>query len=540
MTDVHDEAADPTARTDATHVAAPLDPLELSVWGHAVAMIAEEMGSVLTRSAISPNIRERRDASAALFDGAGRMVAQAAHIPVHLGAMPDAVRAVRERAPAAGDVFLLNDPFRGGSHLPDLTLVEVIADPHDPARVVGYAAVRAHHADVGGMSPGSMPQGATELVQEGLILPPVRLVRAGVVVDDVLAIVLANVRTPEERLGDLRAQLAACAAGRDGWRALWQREGEARVAAAVGALLDYAERRTRARLHAHEGATGAAEDALEGDGVDDVEVPVRAAVRVRDGRLHVDLAGTAPQVRGNVNCPRGVAMAAAVFVLRTLLDDDVPTNDGVARAIVLDVPDGSVANARWPAAVAAGNVETSQRITDVLFAALAAAGVPVPAQGQGTMNNVTFGGATGPRGAWTFYETLGGGQGASAHGDGPSGVHVGMSNTRNTPVEALEREYPLRVERYALRDGSGGRGARRGGDGVVREYLALAPCTVTLLTERRRRAPRGAAGGDDGRPGRNLLDGEPIPAKCRRTLAAGQAVVIETPGGGGMGAPARA
>ena len=513
---------------------AALDPLELGVWAHAVAMIAEEMGGVLTRSAISPNIRERRDASAALFDAAGRMVAQAAHIPVHLGAMPDAVRAVTARAPRPGDVFLLNDPFHGGSHLPDLTLVEAIADPADAGRVVGYAVVRAHHADVGGMSPGSMPQGATELVQEGLVLPPVRLVREGAIDDDVLAIVLANVRTPEERLGDLRAQLAACGAGRDGWQALWRREGEGRVTAAVDALLDYAEGRARARLAAHEGAAGRAEDALEGDGVRDVEVPVRAAVRVRGGRLHVDLTGTAAQVPGNVNCPRGVAMAAAVFVLRTLLDDDVPTNDGIARAIALDVPPGSVANARWPAAVAAGNVETSQRLTDVLFAALADAGLVVPAQGQGTMNNVTFGGI-GAEGAWTFYETLGGGQGASERGDGPTGVHVGMSNTRNTPVESLERAYPLRVERYAVRDGSGGGGRHRGGDGVVRAYRALAPCTVTLLTERRRRAPRGAAGGGDGAVGRNLLDGVALPAKCRATLAAGQLVVLETPGGGGHG-----
>jgi N-methylhydantoinase B len=309
--------------------------------------------------------------------------------------MPDAVRAVTARGPRPGDVFLLNDPFRGGSHLPDLTLVEAIADPGDAARVVGYAAVRAHHADVGGMSPGSMPQGATELLQEGLVVPPVRLVRAdgaggGAVDDDLLALVLANVRTPQERLGDLRAQLAACAAGREGWRALWRREGERRVGAAADALLDYAERRARARLAAHEGARGRAEDALEGDGVSDAEVPVRAAVRVEGGRLHVDLAGTSAQVRGNVNCPRGVAMAAAVFVLRTLLDDDVPTNDGIARAVALSVPQGSAADARWPAAVAAGNVEMSQRLADTIFSALADAGLPVPAQGQGTMNNVTF------------------------------------------------------------------------------------------------------------------------------------------------------
>ena len=526
---------------------AGFDPTELTVWSNAVAMIAEEMGGVLTRSALSPNIRERRDASAALFDAAGRMIAQAAHIPVHLGAMPEAVAAVRARGPVAGDVFLLNDPNHGGSHLPDLTMIEAIGAPgvdgEAAARLVGFAVVRAHHADVGGMSAGSMPQGATELVQEGLIVPPVRLVGSdgaggGAVDDDLLSLVLANVRTPEERLGDLRAQLAACAAGREGWRALWQREGAARVRGAVDALLDYAERRARAQLAASDGATGHAVDALESDGVSEAEVPVHAAVRIADGRLHVDLTGTSPQVRGNVNCPRGVAMAAAVFVLRTLLEDDVPTNDGIARVIALEVPEGSAANARWPAAVAAGNVEMSQRLADTIFAALANAGLPVPAQGQGTMNNVTFGGGTGADGgAWTFYETLGGGQGASERGPGPGGVHVGMSNTRNTPVEALEAAYPLRIDTYALRTGSGGDGLHAGGDGVVRAYRALVPCTATLLTERRRRAPAGAAGGHDAAPGRNRLDETPLPAKCRVPLATGDVLTIETPGGGGWGVP---
>ncbi len=522
-----------------------IDALALPVWGHALAMIAEEMGALLVRTALSPNIRERRDASAALFDADGAMVAQAAHIPVHLGAMPEAVAAVRARGPRPGDVFLLNDPLAGGSHLPDLTLVEAVAASDDPAALIGFVAVRAHHADVGGMSPGSMPQGATELVQEGLVLPPVRLVRAeargdaggavGTPDADVLAIVLANVRTPEERLGDLRAQLAACAAGREGWRALWAREGGARVRAACAALLDYAERRTRARLARYEGARGAAEDALEGDGVSDARVPVRAAVHVRDGRLHVDLAGTSPRVRGNVNCPRAVARAAGVFALRTLVDDDVPTNDGVGRALVLSVPPGCAADAPRGAAVAAGNVEMSQRLTDTIFAALADAGLDVAAQGQGTMNNVTFGGDAAGGAGWTFYETLGGGQGASSRGPGPSGVHVGMSNTLNTPVEALERAYPLRVERYALRDGSGGAGRFAGGEGIVREYRALAPCTVTLLTERRAIRPRGARGGGDALAGRNALDGRELPAKWRGDVAAGEVVRIETPGGGGWG-----
>ncbi len=509
--------------------ASGLDALELSVLAHGVAMIAEEMGAVLVRSALSPNIRERRDASAALFDARGRMIAQAAHIPVHLGAMPEAVAAVRARNPRPGDVYLLNDPYHGGSHLPDLTLVEAVEIDGD---IGGFTAVRAHHADVGGMSPGSMPQGATELVQEGLIIPPVCLVRGGVMSEDILSVLLANVRTPAERRGDLRAQLSACAAGALGWRLLAARLGSAQLAAACDALLDYAERRVRARLAPLEGVTARATDRLEGDGVTDADIDVVVALRVADGTLHLDFTGSSPQVAGNVNCPAAVTRAAAVFALRTLLDDDVPTNDGIARAISLVLPARSALNAAWPAAVAAGNVEMSQRVADTILAALGAAGVDVAAQGQGTMNNVTFGGP-----GWTFYETLGGGQGASSRGAGPSAVHVGMSNTLNTPIESLERSTPLRIDRYSLRDGSGGRGAHAGGAGVVRSYRTTAPCTVTLLTERRRHAPRGVAGGADASAGRNLLNGTVIPAKCRMSLAAGDVITIETPGGGGYGPP---
>jgi N-methylhydantoinase B len=514
------------ARTERDMTAA-IDPLELSVLAHAVAMIAEEMGAVLVRSALSPNIRERRDASAALFDTRGRMVAQAAHIPVHLGAMPEAVAAVRTKNPRAGDVYLLNDPFHGGSHLPDLTLVQAIGVGD---AIEGFAAVRAHHADVGGMSPGSMPQGATELVQEGIVIPPVCLVRDGQVNDDILSLLLANVRTPAERRGDLGAQLAACEAGALGWRALATRLGSDKLEAASDALLDYAERRVRSRLRALEGKTGRATDFLEGDGVTDEDIGVQLSLTIRDGSMHLDLEGSSPQVAGNVNCPAAVTRAAAVFALRTLLDDDVPTNDGIARAIELRLPERSVVNAAWPAAVAAGNVEMSQRIADTILAALGDAGVDVAAQGQGTMNNVTFGGA-----GWTFYETLGGGQGASASGPGPSGVHVGMSNTLNTPIESLERATPLRIERYALREGSGGAGLHRGGEGIVRAYRAMAPCTVTLLTERRRHAPQGVHGGGAGAVGRNLLNGELLPSKCRVLLRDGDTLTIETPGGGGYG-----
>ena len=506
---------------------ATFDPLALMVMSHAVSMIAEEMGAVLERGALSPNIRERRDASSAIFDARGRMVAQAAHIPVHLGAMPESVRAVMERFPEPGDVFLLNDPYAGGSHLPDLTMVEAIGEGD---RVVGYASVRAHHADVGGVSPGSMPQGATELVQEGIIVPPVRIVRRGEPVDDVMRLVLANVRTPDERRGDLAAQRAACAAGRVGWLALRAREGAERLEHACDALLEYTRRRALARIAELGSIRGKGRDALEGDGVTDADVVVAVEASISDGKLRLDFTGTSPAVRGNVNCPRAVTRAASVFVLRTLLDDDVPTNDGIADALDLVIPTGCAIDAQWPSAVAAGNVEMSQRITDTIFMALGEAGVPVPAQGQGTMNNITFGGA-----GWTFYETLGGGQGAGPRGDGPSAVHVGMSNTRNTPIESLERAYPIRIDEYAIRRGAGGAGKHRGGDGIIRCYRVLERCTVTLVTERRRHAPKGTAGGSSGQPGQNQLNGKPIPAKCRLELQAGDVVTVMTPGGGGWG-----
>jgi N-methylhydantoinase B len=464
-----------------------------------------------------------------LFDADGQMIAQAAHIPVHLGAMPESVRAVLERHPQPGEVFLLNDPFRGGSHLPDLTMVEAIGLD---GTLVGFSAVRAHHADVGGMSPGSMPRGATELVQEGIIVPPVRIARGDTFDPDILSLVLANVRTPDERMGDLKAQRAACAAGRDGWVALLRREGVDHMKAAGAALLDYTERRARARIAQLGAVSGTARDALEGDGVTEDDVVVAVAVKSVGDALQCDFTGTSPMVRGNVNCPAAVVRAAAVFVLRTLLDDDVPTNDGIARALDLRIPPGCAIDARWPAAVAAGNVEMSTRITDTLFAALANAGVEVPAQGQGTMNNITFGGP-----GWTFYETLGGGQGASVRGPGPDAVHVGMSNTRNTPIESLEQAYPIRIDEYAIRRGSGGAGRHRGGDGVIRRYRVLERCTVTLVTERRRHRPAGALGGAPGASGQNLLNGQPIPAKCRIELNPGDVVTIMTPGGGGWGKP---
>ena len=501
-----------------------LDAVGLEVMAHAFASIAEEMGLVLIHSALSPNIRERRDCSAALFDADGQMIAQAAHIPVHLGAMAEAVAAVRAQDPGPGEIFLLNDPYTGGTHLPDLTLVGAIAVD---GRVAGYSVVRAHHSDVGGMQPGSMPAGARELVAEGLVIPPVRLT------PEVERLVLANVRTPVMRRGDLAAQRAAVERGAEGLRALVARYGWAGVQRAARDLMDYAERRTRAALGRCTVTGGglSATDWMEGDGVTDADLAITVRVDIQGGEFHADFTGTAPAAAGNINCPLAVTRSAVLFVVRLLLDADVPMNGGVQRAVHVTAPEGCLVNARWPSAVAAGNVETSQRITDAVLLALAGGGLPVPAQGQGTMNNVTLGGA-----GWTYYETLGGGQGAGPAGPGPSGVHVGMSNTRNTPIEVVELEIPVRVRTYALRAGSGGVGRWAGGDGVIREYEALASMELGLLTERRRHGPRGAAGGGDGAPGTNLLNGTALAAKTGCSLALGDVLRIETPGGGGWGA----
>lgn len=499
-----------------------LDAVGLEVMAHAFASIAEEMGLVLVHSALSPNIRERRDASAALFDADGEMIAQAAHIPVHLGALADAVAAVRRLDPLPGELFLLNDPYAGGSHLPDLTLIGAI---DIEGNVGGYSVVRAHHSDIGGMTAGSMPAGARELYQEGLVIPPTRLT------PDLERLVLANVRTPAMRRGDLAAQRAAVERGANGLRALARRHGWDTLRAAARELLDYAERRTKTAISRLPSATPMkAADYLEGDGVIDEDLEIRVEVTIRDGVFHADFAGTRGAAPGNVNCPIAVTRSAVLFVVRTLLPDDVPMNGGVARAIHVTAPPGCLVNARPPSAVAAGNVETSQRIADTVFRALAAGGCVVPAQGQGTMNNITFGGP-----AWTYYETIGGGQGASQGANGPSGVHVGMSNTLNTPIEVLEMEHPLRVRTYALRSDSGGAGTWDGGEGVVREFEVLEPMETTLLTERRRHGPAGGAGGRDGNAGANLLNGQRLASKTTLRLAAGDILRIETPGGGGWG-----
>jgi N-methylhydantoinase B len=502
------------------------DPVTLSVFVSALVGIAEEMGVVLIRSSRSSNIKERRDCSCALFDAGGRMVAQAEHIPVHLGAMAEAVAAVLERRPEPGDVFALNDPYSGGTHLPDITLVTPIAHG---GTIAGFAVARAHHSDVGGMQPGSMPSDSRSIYQEGIIIPPVRLVHSGEYVDDVLALLLANVRTPEIRLADLQAQIAANRVGAERFGELIDRHGLEFMRAGFDDVLAYSERRTRAALAELPDGSYVARTELEGDGITGDDIEIYCTAQVDGDSIRFDFAGTAAAAAGNVNCPLAVTRSACLFAVRVLLPDDIPTNAGIVRAIEVSAPPGCLVNAERPAAVVAGNVETSQRIADAALAALGQA-VELPAEGQGTMNNTIIGGAS-----WTYYETIGGGQGASRRGPGASGVHVGMTNTLNTPIEALELEFPLRVEQYELRYGSGGAGEHSGGDGIVRELRVLEPATLCLLTDRRRHQPAGCAGGGAGDCGVNLVDGNEVPAKMTVELSAGQVVTVLTPGGGGWG-----
>jgi N-methylhydantoinase B len=486
--------------------------IQLQVLGHALRSVAEEMGAALIRSAFSANIKERRDCSTALFDESGRIVAQAEHIPVHLGAMPDAVAAVIEHEPSRNDVFVLNDPFAGGTHLPDITLVS--------RTDIGFAVTRAHHADVGGAEPASMPAHSRTLAEEGVVIPPTRLD------DATLGRLVAKMRNPEERRGDFRAQLAAHRLAEERIAELCARRGIDRIRAAMNDLLAYSERAVRAGIARLPEGRFEATDVLEAT---EGELELRVAVVVDGDQLEVDFAGTAPQHAGNLNCPLSVTRSATFFVVRCLTDPDVPASAGTFAPVQVLAPAGSLVNAQPGAAVAGGNVETSCRIVDVLFRAFAQA-VPVPAQGQGTMNNLTLGNER-----FTYYETLGGGQGACPDREGPSGVHVTMSNTRTTPVEALELAYPLRVRRHELRLGSGGQGRHRGGDGVVREVEVLEGCRASIISERRARRPAGAHGGGPGAPGRNLLNGHELPAKATVELSAGDVLRIETPGGGGFG-----
>ncbi len=507
-----------------------MDGVTLQIMSNALRAVAQEMEAALVRAAYSPNITERRDCSTALFDAAGRMVVQSASIPVHLGAMPEAVAAVRARGAVTGEIWVVNDPYRGGTHLPDITMISPVAID---GALRAYAVTRAHHADVGGMAPGSMPAGSRELLQEGLVIPPIRLVRDGTPVDDVLALILANTRTPVERSGDLRAQIAAHRLADRRLQEIADRHGAGRMDAAFVALFDYAERRTRQAISAMPDGTWAAREALEGDGITENDIWIRVAITILGDQLRVDFTGTDPAAAGNVNCPIAVTRSAVYFVVRAVTDPDIPASAGAFAPVTIVAPPGCLVNARAPSAVAAGNVETSSRIVDALFAALGQA-VDVPAFGQGTMNNLVIGGA-----GFAYYETIGGGQGASTAADGPSGVHVAMSNTRNTPIEALEVAYPLRVLRYGLRHGSGGSGSHRGGDGIERVVQVLVDAEASVLAERRQTGPPGREGGGPGAAGRTSVNGVPVAAKWRGYLHPGDIITIESPGGGGYGTSKR-
>lgn len=519
------------------------DPVELAIFRGAFHSIAEEMGAALRRASFSPNIRERRDYSSAVFDEAGQIVAMGDDMPVHLGSMPMSVRAALDKLTlGAGDIAILNDPYDGGTHLPDITLVMpvFVAERATPAF---YVANRAHHADVGGAFPGSMGL-CREIWQEGVRIPPLKLVTAGTLDRQLLSLILNNVRTPREREGDLTAQMGACRIGAQRIVEMVERHGLARIKSNVLAILDHSERLIRDYLSGLPETISFAEDFLDDDGVS--SEPVRICVTVKTlpkrGEVVIDFTGSAPQVAGSLNAVAAITYSATFYVLRCLLPEEAAPTAGLMRPVRLVAPEGSVVNARPPAAVAGGNVETSQRITDVLLRAFAAI-VPdrIPAASSGTMNNLTIGGIDPRTGQiYTYYETIAGGAGARPNGDGISGIHTHMTNSSNTPVEALEYAYPLRVRRYSYRRDSGGDGKYRGGDGLIREIELLAPAQITLLSDRRKFPPYGLAGGQPGALGRNTLIengiARELAGKCSVRVSAGAILRIETPGGGGFGA----
>jgi N-methylhydantoinase B/oxoprolinase/acetone carboxylase alpha subunit len=521
-----------------------IQPVEFEVFKNLFLSIAEEMGVTLCRTSFSPNIKERLDYSCAVYDAAGETIAQGDHMPVHLGAMPLSVRAAIDAVEMEpGDIVMLNDPYHGGTHLPDITLVSPVFIRRE-RKPAFYVANRAHHSDVGGMSPGSMPV-ATEIYQEGLIIPPLRLVRRGRIVDDVLRLILANVRTPVEREGDLTAQIASNRVAERRLHEIVAKYGRSRVVAYGSALQDYTERVMRATISSIPKGTYAFEDYLDDDGIENRPVKIRARIRITGDRAEIDFTGSAPQVQGSVNANYAITLSACLYAFRCLVRDNILYNAGVGRPLRVIAPPGSIVSANRPSAVAGGNVETSQRITDVVLGALGKA-LPeiLPAASQGTMNNVTLGGVDPRSGArFAYYETLGGGMGGRRGLAGLSGVHTHMSNTRNTPVEAIEHYLPLRIRRYHLRRGSGGTGAARGGEGIVREYELLAKASVTLLSDRRKSSPYGARGGKPGERGRNTLiqngRSKPLPGKVQMDLRPGDRLRIETPGGGGYGMPRR-
>ena len=518
------------------------DPIELELFRHLLVSIAEEMGAVLRKTSYSANIKERRDYSCAVYDAQGETVAMGDHMPVHLGAMPLSVRhATQAFDLQPGDVAILNDPFRGGTHLPDITAVSAIL-VRGSRKPAFYVANRAHHADVGGMSPGSMPL-AREIYQEGIRIPPILLVRRGRFDRPLLDLILANVRTPVEREGDLLAQCMAIRRGEQRLHDLVHKYGMATVRRNMTALKDYSERMMRSAIRRLPRGKYHFEDALDSDGITDRPVKIVVTVVIHGNRATIDFTGSDPQTEGSVNANYAVAVSATTYVFRCLVREEIPYTAGVMRPLEVIAPSGSVVSANPPSAMAAGNVETSQRITDVVLGALSkAAPALIPAASSGTMNNITFGGNDPVRRQpFAYYETIAGGMGASAVSDGPSATHTHMTNSWNTPVEAFEHQYPLRIRGYRIRSGSGGRGKHRGGDGIIREYEFLTPAQVTILSDRRLRGPYGLHGGESGAPGKNLLfHGKrvtTIAGKARFEVEPGDVLRVESPGGGGYGKP---
>ena len=513
---------------------AKFDPTTLEIYRALFTSVADEMGVALRRTAFSPNIKERRDYSCAVFDAKARVIAQGDHMPVHLGSMPMAVAAaLAEIDIVPGDVVALNDPFAGGTHLPDVTLVMPVAIRK---RILFYVANRAHHADIGGATPGSMGL-ATDIYGEGIRIPPIRLVRGGVVDRDTMRLLLANVRGNVERRGDFDAQIGSLKTGASRLLEIVERRSEREASEYATQLINYSARLMRHTIASIPDGSYEAEDALDDDGVEDRAVPIRVRVTIKGERAVVDFTGSAPQVTGAINAVEAITVSAVSYVFRCLIGGEVPASAGLVEPIEVIAPRGTVVNANPPASVAGGNVETSQRIVDVLFKSLAQA-LPdrIPAASQGTMNNVTIGGIDSRSGQeFSYYETVAGGMGARPGADGMSGVHTHMTNSLNTPAEALEYAYPLRVREYRLRKGSGGAGKHRGGDGVVREVETLVPSRMSLLCDRRKHGPYGLFGGEHGTAGRNQINNRDVPGKGSHQLKAGDRIRIETPGGGGWG-----
>lgn len=515
------------------------DPIELELFKNIFVSISEEMGAVLGRTALSPNIKERKDFSCALFDSNGETLAQGSHIPVHLGAMPLSVQASLQTVSFdIGDLVILNDPYQGGTHLPDITCISPV---FVGKKLSFFVANRAHHSDVGGMSPGSMPL-ASEIFQEGLIIPPIKLVKKGILDEDILNLILCNVRTPEERKGDILAQIAANNTGKQRFEESVRKYGDKKLIQYGRLIQDYTEKILRATILGIPEGVYSFSDFMDNDGITDNPVKIAVRISVRDDEAILDFSSSSTQVEGGVNANFAVTCSAVLYVFRCLVEEDIPFNTGLMRPIKIIAPAGSVVNAKHPAATAGGNVETSQRIVDVVLGALSKA-IPerIPAASSGTMNNVAFGGFDPNRESrFTYYETIGGGMGASPDRDGLSGVHTHMTNSLNTPMEALENYLPMRIKKYALRKGSGGKGLKKGGEGIIREYEFFVPTHVSILSERRIFAPYGVLGGEEGKKGKNILISargkkKVLGPKANLKVQPGDILRIETPGGGGYG-----